>query len=251
MDADGPGGLDSSQIMNLSQTESKFAGTMSQYGAVKGSIDGSNVTFTVTDSSAGNMDIVFEGNFVDTYTMKGTVHRVPGGRDGSWHAKRDMIHSAEIHKAAENGDVEQVRTLLGENPDLVFSKDDAGRTPLLAAAFNGNKDILGLLLANKANIHDTDIFGYTPLHRAASGGHKDAVELLLKNNADPDARDKYGFTPLHAAAQMGNLVVVELLLTNKADVNAKDNDGETPLHVAVARAHNDVADMLRQHGGQE
>ena len=50
---------------------------------------------------------------------------------------------------------------------------------------------------------------------------------------------------------MGNLVVVELLLTNKADVNAKDNDGETPLHVAVARAHNDVADMLRQHGGQE
>lgn len=131
------------------------------------------------------MDIVFEGNFVDTYTMKGTVHRVPGGRDGSWHAKRDMIHSAEIHKAAENGDVEQVRTLLGENPDLVFSKDDAGRTPLLAAAFNGNKDILGLLLANKANIHDTDIFGYTPLHRAAWEGTKTRWNYCSKTMLTP------------------------------------------------------------------
>ena len=91
MDADGPGGLDSSETMDLLQTESKLTGTMTQYGAIKGSIDGSNVTFSVTDSSNGNMDIVYQGNCEDKDTMKGTVHRVPGGRDGSWYAKRDTI----------------------------------------------------------------------------------------------------------------------------------------------------------------
>jgi ankyrin repeat protein len=45
--------------------------------------------------------------------------------------------------------------------------------------------------------------------------------------------------------------VAELLLTNKAAVNTMNDAGETPLHVAVAKGHNDVAELLRQHGGHE
>jgi ankyrin repeat protein len=45
--------------------------------------------------------------------------------------------------------------------------------------------------------------------------------------------------------------VAELLLANKAEVNAKDNRGNTPLHLAAAKGHKDVAELLRQHGGQE
>jgi ankyrin repeat protein len=33
-------------------------------------------------------------------------------------------------------------------------------------------------------------------------------------------------------------------------VNAKDNKGETPLQLAITKNHPDVADLLRQHGGQ-
>jgi ankyrin repeat protein len=76
------------------------------------------------------------------------------------------------------------------------------------------------------------------------------VELLVTNKADVNARDRYGYTPLHMAA-MGHKDIVEFLLLNKADVNAKGIRGDTPLHVAVLSNHDDVAEVLRQHGGGE
>ncbi len=44
---------------------------------------------------------------------------------------------------------------------------------------------------------------------------------------------------------------MRLLLANKADVNAKGIKGETPLHLAVIAKHDDVVELLRQHGGHE
>ena len=129
-----------------------------------------------------------------------------------------LAFCGEIHDAAKNGDLEKAKSLLKDNPDLVFSKDTNG---------------------------------LTPLHWAAIQGHKDMVELLLANKADVNARDNYGWTALHAAALFGQAGVTELLLANKADVNAKANDGWTPLHRATANGHKDVAEVLRQHGGHE
>jgi ankyrin repeat protein len=45
--------------------------------------------------------------------------------------------------------------------------------------------------------------------------------------------------------------VVELLLANHAEVNAKDKTGRTPLGIAVLRKYQDLAELLRQHGGKE
>lgn len=45
--------------------------------------------------------------------------------------------------------------------------------------------------------------------------------------------------------------VVELLLANKADVNAKADNGATPLDIAAGGGHEDVVELLRQHGGHE
>ena len=47
--------------------------------------------------------------------------------------------SKEIHDAAKSGDVEKVKALLKDNPDLVISQDDIGFTPLHYAAFKGYK----------------------------------------------------------------------------------------------------------------
>ena len=67
--------------------------------------------------------------------------------------------------------------------------------------------------------------------------------------ADVNASDSSGWRPLHEAAEKGQKDAVKLLLANKADVNARDNDGLTPLH--LAKGQEDVAELLRQHAGQE
>ena len=82
---------------------------------------------------------------------------------------------------------------------------------------------------------------------AALNDQKDVVELLLANGAKVNARADNGFTPLHYA---GNRDVVASLLANKADVNARNNMGQTPLQFAVQSGHEDVANLLRQHGAK-
>jgi hypothetical protein len=53
------------------------------------------------------------------------------------------------------------------------------------------------------------------------------------------------------AAMTGQKVMAELLLAGKADINARDRNGQTALHRAAAAGQKDLADWLRQHGGQE
>jgi cytohesin len=163
-----------------------------------------------------------------------------------------LVFGGEIHDAASRGDLEQVKTLLKADPDLVFSRGEGNDwTPLHEATDAGHKEVVVFLLANKAEVNAKNKKGGTPLHMAASEGYKEIAELLLANKAEVNARGTNNATPLHLAALMGHKDLVELLLAHKAEVNAKCNDGTTPLHWAVAKDHKDVAELLRKHGGTE
>ena len=123
-----------------------------------------------------------------------------------------------IHDAAAIGDLERVKVMLKDNPDLVFSKDFSGQTALHWAAAKGKINVVKFLLANKADVNaKAGKSGMTPLFNAVSSRHKDVVELLLNGGAD---------------------------------VNAKSND-KTPLRFARSVNCADMADLLRQHGGVE
>jgi ankyrin repeat protein len=156
-----------------------------------------------------------------------------------------LAFCGEIHDAAAAGDLEKVKALLKENPDLVSSKDDkAGETALHFAAVKGNKEVAEFLLTKRAEVDAKEIDGETPLHLAAEMGHRDVVELLLTNKANINATNRDGYTPLHAAALAGHKDVVELLLAKKAKVNAKNSNGNTPLHLAAFNGFTDVAELL-------
>jgi ankyrin repeat protein len=45
--------------------------------------------------------------------------------------------------------------------------------------------------------------------------------------------------------------VAELLLAHGAEVNARNRFGATPLHLAQENRRQDVAELLREHGGHE
>ena len=160
-----------------------------------------------------------------------------------------MNNPTAFQTAARQGDLEKVKALLRDNPDLVFSKDNYGQTPLHYAAATAHKDVVELLLASKAEVNAMANDGDTPLHLAATEGHKDVVELLLASKAEVNAMANDGTKPLHLAAAEGHKDVVELLLVHGAEVNAKDNDGDTPMLCAAEKGHKDVAEFLRQHGG--
>ena len=176
---------------------------------------------------------------------------------GAWlmaSAGNDFAFGSEIHDAAKSGSLEKVKLLLKGNPDLVFSKDTDGRTALHYAASCTSKDVVKLLLADKAEVNARDNDGRTPLHLASEDGRKDVVELLLANHADVNAKDSYGDTPLHWVADWGRKDLVTLLLASKAEINTKDNNGHTPLHHALQSdqgAHKDVVKILRQNGAKD
>jgi ankyrin repeat protein len=131
-----------------------------------------------------------------------------------------VAHKADydIQDAAAIADLEKVKALLKAEPDLVLSRDFGGFTPLHWAVIKGQKDIVELLLANKADVNaKANRDGRTPLHMAVFAGHKDVLEMLLARNADVDANSQQG----------------------------------TPLHLAQSLGRTDLANLLRQHGARE
>jgi hypothetical protein len=134
-----------------------------------------------------------------------------------------LAFCGEINDAAQVGNLDDVKTLLKDHPDLVFNKDtNRGWTPLHWAAEKGYKDLAEFLLANQAEVDATTYNGQTPLHMAANRGYHDMVELLLEHNAKINAKDNDGETPLHLAAVGGHKDVTELLLANHAEGSAQD-----------------------------
>jgi ankyrin repeat protein len=155
----------------------------------------------------------------------------------------------EVHDAAADGNLERVKLLLKEEPDLVFSRDTNGMTPLHRAVTQGRKDMVMLLLLDKADVNAkvNDNQGGTSLHLAVGNSHKDIAALLLANKADVNATDREGHVPLGGAAVADQKDMVELLLAFNADANSKNQ----ALRAAVTFKRDKVAELLRQQGAHE
>ena len=119
------------------------------------------------------------------------------------------------------------------------------RNALHFAAFNGNIDIVKLLIGHRNKdmiINSQDIEGSTPLYAAAvipkepPGVNFDIVELLVRNGADLDINIESGKTVIHKIVETGDvrkIAVFQKLIEFGADLNDQDDDGNTPTHLAV------------------
>jgi hypothetical protein len=174
--------------------------------------------------------------------------QVPYGKssDGFWipGTLEEKITGAGSTEALARAKIEKAKSSFQAHPELVSQKDDYGRTPLIQAVCNGDKDIVELLLTYNVDINAGDNSGRTALHWAADTGQVEVMKLLLAKKATVNAKSNAGWTPLHEAAYMGKTEAAALLLANQADVNARANNGQTPLHLAALHGYKEVVALL-------
>ncbi|MDZ4832069.1 MAG: ankyrin repeat domain-containing protein [Phycisphaerae bacterium] len=156
-----------------------------------------------------------------------------------------------IH-AVRQKDAKAVEMILAGGADA-NKKDDVGggRTALHWAVKEGQKEIIEVLLKNKANLEATDRVGKTALSMAAE--NKDGasmVAFLLEKGANVNPRDQIGGSPLLWAAGLGATESVKLLVAKGADVNVVDVNGLTPLLWAAGIGSPETVETLLKAGAK-
>ena len=157
-------------------------------------------------------------------------------------------HSATLHQAAAEGDVEQVKKLLAAGAS-VNAKDSDGNTPLNRAVKAGQQAIVMLLIDKGSDVNAPGRWTARPLHEAAWEGHVELVKLLIARGADVNAWQGDYWTPLHSAADQGHKDVAEILIASGADVNLK-REGGIPLHTAAGQGQLEMAALLIDKGAE-
>jgi ankyrin repeat protein len=134
----------------------------------------------------------------------------------------------------------------------VDATNEVNHTSLKAAAWNGQLEMIRLLIDRGADVRHRNAHGFTALHCAVGSPPSDqehqakCVQLLLDGGAEVNAIDNSGGTTLMGAAWFDALPSVELLLRAGADATIKDQKGRTARDLAEQRGHVAIASMLQQ-----
>jgi ankyrin len=133
-------------------------------------------------------------------------------------------------------------------------RDDAGATPLFAAASAGRLAHVSALLMSRRvqEVNARDVSGTTPLLAAAKMGHVDVLSELLRRGADANAGGSTGETALHMAASRSGSAHLRMMKSLLAHggvlVDARTQSGDTPLMFAAARCDFQQIQLLLSHG---
>ncbi|XP_054717702.1 putative ankyrin repeat protein RF_0381 [Uloborus diversus] len=149
-----------------------------------------------------------------------------------------------FHQAVRSNNLEKVKKLLSEgvHPDEPNWINN-GRPALLEATYQGNVDMVEILLNADADPNIQNMLGETALHNAfhPKTFSKELVVLLLEHGADVNVREKLnGYTPVHMVVKLcashvskgikTSLLKVLQLMCAKADVKIRSVRNETALH---------------------
>lgn len=163
---------------------------------------------------------------------------------------RDKYAGDAMNAAIENGHYEAVRTMLklGIKHNLLGSD---GRSPLNAAVQKEQKEILKLLLQSGAdpNLCDRST-GYTskcPLGNAAFSGNVEMIGALIASKAKVDSvkGNENDHTPLMIAVARDHVNAIKALIVAGADVNQQNKDGYSAI---VFAASPETAQVLIDNG---
>ena len=167
--------------------------------------------------------------------------------------------SLDLVIAAGKGEIAKLEALLEQGAN-VDSRDDKGRTALMAACKAGQLESVRLLISRGADVNARDNEGDSVLTYGVINIDEDSsskndrrsrqveiVKTLLASGADVNAQ-RSGWTPLLCAVSHGNNDIVAMLLSRGADLNARTDTGMTALARAIYDGRLQVFRMLLEAG---
>ncbi len=139
-----------------------------------------------------------------------------------------------LHLAAQGNLITIGELLMKNGAQIEATTFDNNSTPLLLACRSDASEVAAHLIYKGANVNAQQKDGITPLHAAVFQENIQLVRLLLSKGAGVNVPEKEcGSTPLHVAVVQENIQLAELLLNKDANINAQEKDGSTPLHLAA------------------
>jgi ankyrin repeat protein len=184
------------------------------------------------------------------------------------------VRSDDFVRSAEQGDTKALPLFFEAGIDI-NARNSAGYTALMAAAKNGQVEIVNKLLERKANVDIQGNNGLTALMLAAENNQLSIVKALLAKKADPNLQDNSGWSALMKAVYGGNtecvvaiadrsrqevnrgLLVAALmdhkdtakaLLDRGAEIDTRADDGRTPLMLAASKGFADLVSFFLHEG---
>jgi ankyrin repeat protein len=193
--------------------------------------------------------------------------------------ERDNLgHTALYHTIFSPADLAQMEFLLKRGAQINL-QDNLGNTPLMNAAWHGEKQVVNFLISKGANVAVKNKEGLNVVSymlESSAGFSIEEIKQLIELGADPkvvgpngnsiafyaadkeniqfmkylaekgvllDPRDKYGYRPSSLSD-----TVIRYLVMNGADVNRADTWGETYLEEALKRNSFELAAWLIDKG---
>ena len=163
----------------------------------------------------------------------------------------------ELYIAAGEGDVEEVVSLLRNNPglDVNSTHEMYHHTALHNAALCDHGQMVKVLLAHPhISVNLVTAHGFTAFSYACLNGNMPLVRTMLKDpRVDVKIKDSNGRTPLWFASFNGSTEVVEWLIASGRDLGDIDNEKAgyrgklfTVLEMARENSHAEVVSLLER-----
>jgi len=160
-----------------------------------------------------------------------------------------MAEDEAMYRAAADGNLDEVKRLIGEGADVNWSVPQSGNTALIAASTKGDMPMATYLVEEAgASLEAKDNGGSTALTWGSLKGHLPLVVYLVDKGASLESVDMGGATALMSASAAGQLPIVSCLIEKGAALETTDEDGNTALIIGSRSGHLPIVSHLIDAG---
>ena len=159
------------------------------------------------------------------------------------------LTAQDILNAVINGDLEKVKSLLKENPELIHTKDQYKNTLLYRALLKDDSPMARFLIESGIDInYGREDIGGNALFGSIVVGSLEITKLILEKGADINKKNRSGYTPLDAAIFGGETEIAYFLMDKGAPLNLVDRDVSNLLRAALSENMERITTrIIREH----